>query len=72
MWHNDKGYGGAMMNKKHNKAGNAVNEHNLKQVFKADRPHKNRKERMARIMAILMIVLMVGVSFITAGIFLLD
>ena len=61
-----------MMNKKHNKAGNTVDEHNLKQVFKADRPHKNRKERMARIMAILMIVLMVGFSFITAGIFLLD
>lgn len=72
MWHNDKGYGGVRMNKKHNKAGNTVDEHNLKQVFKADRPHKNRKERMARIMAILMIILMVGFSFITAGIFLLD
>ena len=72
MWHNDKGYGGAMMNKNHNKAGNTADEHNLKQAFKADRPHKNRKERMARIMAILMILLMVGLSFITAGIFLLD
>lgn len=71
MWHNDKGYGGARMNKKHNKAGNTVDEHNLKQAFKADRPRKNRKERMARIMAILMIILMVGFSFITAGIFLL-
>ena len=60
------------MNKKHNKAGNTVDEHNFKQAFKADRPRKNRKERMARIMAILMIILMVGFSFITAGIFLLD
>ena len=51
MWHNDIGYGGTRMNKKHNKAGNTVDEHNLKQVFKADRPRKNRKERMARIMA---------------------
>jgi hypothetical protein len=65
-------YGGVRMNKKHNKAGNTVDEHNLEHAFKADRPHRNRKEKMARIMAIVMIVLMVGFSFITAGIFLLD
>lgn len=60
------------MSKKHNKTGNTSAEKNIKHVFKADKPHRSRRDRLARIMAILMIILMVGFSFITAGIFLLD
>lgn len=60
------------MNKKRNKVRSTADEKNLNHVFKADRPHRNRRDKMARIMAFLMIILMVGFSFITAGIFLLD
>ena len=60
------------MDMKRNKAINTEDKKILNHVFKADRPHRNRRDKMARIMAILMIILMVGFSFITAGIFLLD
>ena len=60
------------MRKKHSKAGADPEEKDLKHLFNANRPRRNRRDRLARAMAVIMIILMVGFSFITAGIFLLD
>ena len=47
-------------------------EIHARRSFVTDRSNKSRRDKMVRVMAIIMIALMVGFSFITAGIFLLN
>ncbi|EJU21234.1 MULTISPECIES: DUF4044 domain-containing protein [Mogibacterium] len=60
------------MNKKARKNDIKSGEIHARRSFVTDRSNKSRRDKTVRVMAIIMIALMVGFSFITAGIFLLN